>query len=236
MSKAKTGNASMPEKPKEPAFTKSLGGSDHARFNSIIFNDVIRTIFVPNGPSKEEWRNAAVDTALHALHGINPQTEHEGMIAAQMVASHAAAMECYRRAAIPEQTFEGRKMALMQASKATRSFALLTECLQKIRGESPSQAIHVHHHHTDARTQVAAQNATVNMNGEREGGGEKNGEQPHERTAIEHKPGETVDFGEALRGEEPRRERVPRASDEGKAPVPAARRQEPRRAEGEGER
>jgi hypothetical protein len=31
------------------------------------------------------------------------------MIAAQLVASHNAAMECYRRAMLPEKTFEGRR-------------------------------------------------------------------------------------------------------------------------------
>jgi hypothetical protein len=34
------------------------------------------------------------------------------MLAAQMVATHEAAMECFRRAHLPEQTFEGRQAAL----------------------------------------------------------------------------------------------------------------------------
>ncbi len=39
------------------------------------------------------------------------------MLAAQLLASHNAAMECYRRAMISEQTFEGRKENLNQANK-----------------------------------------------------------------------------------------------------------------------
>ena len=33
----------------------------------------------------------------------------EAMLAAQMVATHEAAMECFRRAALAEQTFAGRE-------------------------------------------------------------------------------------------------------------------------------
>ena len=39
--------------------------------------------------------------------GISPQDESEGMLAAQMVALHNAAMECFRRAMIKDQTFAG---------------------------------------------------------------------------------------------------------------------------------
>jgi hypothetical protein len=43
------------------------------------------------------------------------------MLAAQLLASHNAAMECYRRAMISEQTFEGRKENLNQANKLSRT-------------------------------------------------------------------------------------------------------------------
>jgi hypothetical protein len=38
------------------------------------------------------------------------------MIAAQLLAAHNAAMECYRRAMLGEQTFEGRRENLSQAN------------------------------------------------------------------------------------------------------------------------
>src|SRR5258705_7525129 len=41
----------------------------------------------------------------------------EGMIAAQLLAAHNAAMECHRRAMLAEQTFEGRREGLNQANK-----------------------------------------------------------------------------------------------------------------------
>ena len=47
--------------------------------------------------------------ALVGLIGIGPKDELEAMMAAQLIAAHSAAIECYRRAMIGEQTFEGRR-------------------------------------------------------------------------------------------------------------------------------
>ena len=57
--------------------------------------------------------------------GTKPADELEGMLAAQMVATHNAAMECYRRASIEGQTFEGRDNSLKHAAKLTRAYAEL---------------------------------------------------------------------------------------------------------------
>ena len=43
------------------------------------------------------------------------------MMAAQLIAAHSAAMECYRRAMLGEQTFEGRRENLNQANKLSRT-------------------------------------------------------------------------------------------------------------------
>jgi hypothetical protein len=56
--------------------------------------------------------------------GIGPKDELEGMMAAQLLAAHSAAMECYRRAMIGEQTFEGRRENLSQANKLSRTYAV----------------------------------------------------------------------------------------------------------------
>jgi len=45
---------------------------------------------------------------MTAMMGLQPRDELEGMLIGQLIASHNAAMECYRRAMIGEQTFEGR--------------------------------------------------------------------------------------------------------------------------------
>jgi hypothetical protein len=65
------------------------------------------------------------EAAIAAVEEIQPRDPIEGMLAAQMVVTHGAAMECFRRAHLPEQSFEGRHMALTHASKLLRSYAAL---------------------------------------------------------------------------------------------------------------
>ena len=65
--------------------------------------------------------------AIAALVGIGPKDELEGMMGAQLIASHSAAMECYRRAMIGEQTFVGRQENLNQANKLSRTFTMLLD-------------------------------------------------------------------------------------------------------------
>jgi hypothetical protein len=60
----------------------------------------------------------AVERHCCGVVGIAPKDELEGMIAAQLIACHNAAMECYRRAMIGEQSFEGRRENLSQAKQA----------------------------------------------------------------------------------------------------------------------
>ena len=72
----------------------------------------------------------------------------EGMMAAQLVAAHNAAMECYRRAMLGEQTFEGWRENLAQANKLSRTFATLLEALNRHRGKGQQKVTveHVHIH------------------------------------------------------------------------------------------
>jgi len=44
-------------------------------------------------------------------------------------------MECYRRAMLPEQTFEGRQQSLSQGSKLSRTSAALIEALNRHRSK-----------------------------------------------------------------------------------------------------
>jgi hypothetical protein len=89
-------------------------------------------------------RHATVD----ALIGIAPRDEFEGMIASQLIACHNASMECYRRAMIGEQTFEGRRENLSQANKLSRTYAALLDALNRHRGKGQQKVTveHVHVH------------------------------------------------------------------------------------------
>jgi hypothetical protein len=126
---------------------KAIGGSMSDEWNSNLANETIRTLWFfknSDAESVKEQQRAAV----HALLGIAPRDECEGMIAAQLVACHHAAMECYRRAMIRDQTFEGRTENLNQANKLSRTYASLLESLNRHRGKGAQKVTveHVHVH------------------------------------------------------------------------------------------
>src|SRR5215207_5723655 len=70
--------------------------------------------------SAESWKDRQLSAVPAGLMGIAPKDELEGMLAGQLMAAHHAAMECYRRAMLGEQTFEGRKENLNQAGQVRR--------------------------------------------------------------------------------------------------------------------
>src|SRR5215831_8961940 len=126
---------------------KVVGGSMSDDWNNFVANQTTQTLwfFADSDPEEiRRQRHAAVD----ALIGIAPGDELEGMIAAQLIAAHNAAMECYRRAMIGEQTFEGRRENLSQANKLSRSYAVLLDALNRHRGKGQQKVTveHVHVH------------------------------------------------------------------------------------------
>ena len=98
--------------------------------------------------SDKNERDRQLSAAVAALIGIAPKGELEGMMAAQLIAAHNAAMECYRRAMIGEQTFEGRRENLAQANKLSRTYATLLDALNRHRGTGQQKVTveHVHVH------------------------------------------------------------------------------------------
>jgi hypothetical protein len=71
--------------------------------------------------SSPEECDKQLSATVAALIGVGPRDELEGMMAARLIAAHSAAIECYRRAMIGEQTFEGRRENLAQANKLVRA-------------------------------------------------------------------------------------------------------------------
>ena len=182
------------------------GGSYDEKYNLRLIRDTVEAMRRGEETNKERL-DACFLLATQGMAGIGPKNELEGMIASQMVAAHCASLQSYRSAAHAD-TYEVKNLNLSLALKASRTFAVLNETLLKLRGKHGSQTIHVHHHNTDARTQVAADQATVNIsgNGGQGAGQVVKGTQPHERKAIEHKPAETIDFSAAMRGKNQKRQ------------------------------
>ena len=121
----------------------NVSGSKEEIFTNVLVNQVLNTLWLAHSP--EEHKNNQYITILAAMCGVRPKDEVEGMMAAQMVGLHNAAMECMRRGMISEQSFEGRREALNQANKLTRSYATLVEALSRHRGKSTEQKVIVEH-------------------------------------------------------------------------------------------
>jgi hypothetical protein len=163
---------------------KAIGGSMSDDWNSNLVNETIRTLWFFENSDAEQVKKQH-HAALEALIGIAPRDECEGMIAAQLVACHHASMECYRRAMLGEQTFEGRHENLSQANKLSRTYATLLEALNRYRGKGTQQKVIVEH------VNVAAGGQAIVGNVEASGGGvtTKREEQPH---ALAYAPGTTM--------------------------------------------
>jgi hypothetical protein len=128
------------------AIHKEIGGSRSDHWNILLLNQAAQSLWT--GFSDQEVRDRQFKATVSALIGIGPKDEIEGMIAAQLLAAHNAAMECYRRAMLTEQTFEGRRESLNQANKLSRTHAALAEALNRHRGKGQQKVTveHVHVH------------------------------------------------------------------------------------------
>jgi hypothetical protein len=124
---------------------KHIGGSRSDDWNNILASQTVDALWKHSSP---EMRGNQLSATVAALDGIGPKDELEGMMAAQLIAAHNAAMECHRRAMIPDQHPEGRRENLNQANKLSRTFATLLEALNRHRGKGQQKMTveHVHVH------------------------------------------------------------------------------------------
>ncbi len=140
----KTVTANDPEDQK--GTLKKIGGSSSDAWNNVLANQAVYSLWLNN--SDEETKDRQLTATVAALTGISPRDELEAMMAAQLIAAHNAAMECYRRAMLGEQTFEGRHENLNQANKLSRTYTTLLAALNKHRGKGQQKVTveHVHVH------------------------------------------------------------------------------------------
>ncbi len=199
---------------------KSLGGSQSDRWNNVLANQAMQSLWVKNSSSEE--RDKQLSATVAALIGIAPKDELEGMMAAQLVAAHNAAMECYRRAMIGDQTFDGRRENLAQANKLSRTYAALIEALNRHRGKG-QQKVTVEHVHVYAGGQAVVGMIAASD----QPGGDRSDleEQPHAKQ-LAHAPQHPLPCPDAGR------DAVPIARD-GERALPDARRQGAGRAGGQ---
>jgi hypothetical protein len=113
-----------------------ITGSDNPAFSRHLLSTVGSTLWFPEGTPPEEIV-AATAAALSAVQGFAPRDPVEGMMAAQAVALHHAAMECFRRAMIPAQPFEVADKLRRQGANLSRAMVDMAEAIDRRRGKGP---------------------------------------------------------------------------------------------------
>ena len=96
-------------------------------------------------PEYDEDRRIKAQAALAILVNLSPRSELEGMLGAQLIACHNAAMECFRQAADPAQQPQMRSENLAHAGRLSRAYAALVEALDRRRGESLPKTVTIEH-------------------------------------------------------------------------------------------
>jgi hypothetical protein len=185
----------------------------------MLANQTLDALWVAH--SDDDRRNRQSLAACAALIGAKPQNELEGMLVSQMIACHAASLECHRRAMLPEQAIEARQANLSAASKLSRTYAALLEALNRHRGKG-QQVVRVEHVTVQAGGQAIVGAVTQG------GGGDHNKSEDQARAPrrIAHEP------EPALRCPDPVREPVPVPGGEGQEALPDARRGRRQRRKG----
>lgn len=96
---------------------------------------VLRALWIPAG-TPDDVRDGRIGAAMA---GFAPRDEVGGMLAGQAVALHAAAMECLRRAMIPEQPAEIASKLRRDGANLARAAAEMTDAVERRGGKGPRQ-------------------------------------------------------------------------------------------------
>jgi len=87
--------------------------------------------------NKEQEPGQMVASVAAALKAFKPTDEIEGMLAAQAVAMHFGAMECFRRSAIGEQPADIASKLRKDGANLARGMVDMLDALDRKRGKRP---------------------------------------------------------------------------------------------------
>lgn len=113
-------------------------------------------LWLPNGMSHEEVR-MRLTRAVELYEGPDRANAGEAMLAQQIVGTHAAAMDCLRRAMHKDHTFKGRNAALNHASKLMTLYEKQLRTLHKSKGKGQKK-VTLEHVHVEAGGQAIVGN------------------------------------------------------------------------------
>lgn len=184
-------------------FMSAFGTSERAHADLMLYGilnaacDASRE----NPPSERD-----VNQLLAAVTGIGAKDEIEGMLATQMVATHAAIITTLRRQQQSETLLERERYGNI-AVKLLRTFTAQVEALQRYRGKGQQ---HIRVERVDVHAGGQAIVGAVTAGG---GDKEKSDEQVLARSAITHEP------SAPMWSQDPTREAVPVPGGARKAPM-----------------
>jgi hypothetical protein len=127
-----------------PGAFKDIGGGESEIWNQRQMRLLVSALPGFNTADKK-FVGEVGSAAVSGVMDLKPKDPIEGMLLAQIVVAHEAALDMYRRAwAQPTEYFDARCRYLQMADKAQRTLAMLTERLDRHRGAG-QQSITVRH-------------------------------------------------------------------------------------------
>lgn len=117
----------------------ALTGGEDLRLGRELVRQTIEALALPEGISGRECKER-VAAAKAALSGLEPRGTLEGMMAGQMIATHAAAMACLTRAMDAGVGNPDGQAALRRAERLLFVYARQTETLLRARRARPIEA------------------------------------------------------------------------------------------------
>jgi hypothetical protein len=170
------------EKPTRTADEQALG-VDEPWLLDMLLNQAATCM--PGEPAR------AASVAIAAVQSVGPRDGVEAMLAVQMTATHAAALQMLDRADREQPSFEIYDSVVNRATKLLRTYTMQVEALKRYRSAGEQRMVVQH-------VNVTAEQATVQVNGGAEpasggrGAASKTEEQSHgpgEPQAVAFEPG-----------------------------------------------
>ncbi len=121
---------------------QAIAGSRSKALNNMLANQALGALWRQSGASGQA-RDMLVAGGIAAMAEFKPTDGIEGMIAAQAVGLHSAAMECLRRAMIPDQPGDAGDQLRRQAANLSRAFLDVLAALDRKRGKGTRQVVRV---------------------------------------------------------------------------------------------
>ncbi len=112
---------------------KSISGSNYTDFSNVLANQALNGSPLPEDDTEDARQ---IRAAAGAMYGIEPRDEIEGMLAAQVISAHNAAMECLRRGMRGSRYLGQYQAHINLANKLMRTVPVLLDALDRHRSRS----------------------------------------------------------------------------------------------------